>query len=102
MAIYELGPRVLGPDGPSRTRDKDDAAEKKAVTSVRPTERMDRVEISDEARAMATQGGASQRPVSTLSAERLEEIRERIDSGAYDTPEMAEEVARRLLVSGDL
>jgi hypothetical protein len=58
---------------------------------------MDRVEISDEGRALSSQSG-----ISSLSPDRMMEIQHRIESGTYDTPDMAEEVARRLLISGDL
>lgn len=37
-----------------------------------------------------------------LSEERIAEIRARIASGAYNGPEVAAEIARRLLESGDL
>ena len=37
-----------------------------------------------------------------FSVVRVAELRDWIDSGAYDNPDMAEEVARRLLISGDL
>jgi len=36
-----------------------------------------------------------------LPADRVAELRERIRGGAYDTPEAADEVARRLLAGGD-
>ena len=41
-------------------------------------------------------------PRGTLSEERLMEMRRRIEAGYHDTPEVAEEVARRLRASGDL
>jgi hypothetical protein len=68
---------------------------------VAPVERPDRVELSPEARAMAARldesGGADE-----LTPERISELRQRIRDGVYDSPAMADEVARRLLDSGDL
>jgi hypothetical protein len=55
---------------------------------------------SDESRrnAAAIEGDAR----SELSGEHVVEIRQRIRDGAYDTFEVADQVARRLLNSGDL
>jgi hypothetical protein len=38
----------------------------------------------------------------TLSPERLRELRRMIEAREYDRPEMIDEVARRILVRGDL
>lgn len=102
MSIYELGPSLFGPNGPGRVREKEDSAKKEAASESSQEARGDRVEISNEGRALSSQAGISEATISTLTAERLEEIQQRIDSGTYDTPDMAEEVARRLLISGDL
>jgi anti-sigma28 factor (negative regulator of flagellin synthesis) len=72
----------------------------KPLAPAAPAPPVDRVEISEAGRAMTLrddpEGGRE------LSPERLEQLRERIRSGAYDDPAMALEVARRLLGSGDL
>lgn len=57
--------------------------------------RGDQVDISEAARALASQhtrGG--------LTPERIREIRQQIERGAYNAVEVAEEVARRLLKAG--
>jgi anti-sigma28 factor (negative regulator of flagellin synthesis) len=59
--------------------------------------RADRVEISEEARERALSAADS-----SLSAERLEEIRQRIDDGTYDTPEVLDAVARAMIERGDV
>jgi len=46
-------------------------------------------------------GVASERAARTPSRQ-MDEIRARIQDGTYDSPEMAESVARRILESGDL
>lgn len=64
--------------------------------------RSDRVEISQEGRVLSanTQDGLEE--AEGLSQRVLEEIQKRIDDGTYDSPEVAEEVARQMLNSGDL
>ena len=59
------------------------------------TTRVDTVEISDAGRAKAAESTSTRSP-------RLQEIRERILRGAYDTDVVVAEVARRILDRGDL
>jgi hypothetical protein len=56
--------------------------------------RADRVEISEAGRAMAAQGA--------LSPERVADVRQKVAAGAYNTMEVAAEVARRMIARGDL
>jgi anti-sigma28 factor (negative regulator of flagellin synthesis) len=58
----------------------------------------DTVTFSDEARALAS--GTSTRAAS--STERVEDVKQRVLMGAYNTAEMAGEVAKRILQRGDL
>lgn len=60
----------------------------------------DRVEISTEGRLLAARLEAD--APKALTTERVTEIRDRIDSGMYDTPEVAAAVARNLLARGEL
>jgi len=46
--------------------------------------------------------GAGSADSETLSVERVEQIRTRIDAGTYDSREVQEDVARRILDAGDL
>jgi len=62
-------------------------------------ERADRVDISPEGRELAARLLDEGREAAET---RLRDIRARIDSGVYDDPSMAEEVARRLVDSGEL
>ena len=57
------------------------------------------VEISDAGRALAAREGDGRRG---LDPARAAQIRGRVLSGAYDTLEVVDAVARRLLDSGDL
>ena len=66
----------------------------------RERSRSDKVEISDAGRALAAHGEGT---TSTgLDPARAERIRGRILSGAYDTLDVVDAVARRLLGTGDL
>ncbi len=58
----------------------------------------DTVSFSDEARALAS--GSSTRAAS--SSERVEDVKQRILMGAYNTTEMAGEVAKRILQRGEI
>jgi hypothetical protein len=55
--------------------------------------RVDSVDVSSEAKALASESRVSE---SSLSAERLKEIGERLASGYYDRREVIEHVARRV------
>ncbi|MBV9774881.1 MAG: flagellar biosynthesis anti-sigma factor FlgM [Gemmatimonadetes bacterium] len=62
--------------------------------------RTDRIELSPEARALAArldEPGAEE-----LTPERIAQLRQRIQDGVYDSPELADAVAQRILESGDL
>ena len=59
----------------------------------------DQVEISDAARALAEKGGPEALP---FTEARASEVKERLESGFYERPEVIEETAKRLLDSGDL
>lgn len=63
-------------------------------------DRQDRVEISEEGRALAAQEEV--RTDGSLDAERVLELRRWIQSGGYDDPQVVDRIARRLLESGDL
>ncbi len=65
-----------------------------------PAPKRDSVEISAEGRAKAA--SATPDVPASLSSERAEEIRSKILSGAYNSAEMAGEVAKKILKSGDL
>lgn len=72
-----------------------------ATQPVAPVTRTDRVQISDAGRAMAAQMGEAQE-AGALDPARAAEIRQRILTGAYNSVDMASDVARNILGSGDL
>jgi hypothetical protein len=84
-----------GPIRPDGARnDRGSVTDKTEQGSVSTT-RVDTVEISDAGRAKAAESTSTRSP-------RLQEIRERILRGAYDTDVVVAEVARRILDRGDL
>jgi len=59
------------------------------------------VELSSEGRALAARLAES-KDEKGLTAGRATEIQARIDAGVYDDVSVAQEVARRIMASGDL
>jgi negative regulator of flagellin synthesis FlgM len=103
MHIY---PKNLGPISPETARPSQpaDAPERAQVRPVAPVpgaaERSDKVEISDAGRALAARTDGTDS--AGLDPARAARIRGRILSGAYDTLEVVDAVARRLLDTGDV
>ncbi|MBV9880267.1 MAG: flagellar biosynthesis anti-sigma factor FlgM [Gemmatirosa sp.] len=58
----------------------------------------DSVQISDAGRALATGGTSGS---SSLSAERVAELRKRVLEGAYNSTHVVDQVAKRILERGD-
>lgn len=67
-------------------------------------ERADSVEISDAGRSLAAELPPT--PVregdGELTSEQVEQLRARVEQGVFDRPEVIDEVAARLLSSGDV
>ena len=103
MQIYPKHTGLLSPDAAHSTQPAD-APERAAVSPVVPTpssnDRSDKVQISDAGRALAARG--SDLAAADLDPARAATVRHRILSGAYDTVQVVDAVARRLLASGDL
>jgi anti-sigma28 factor (negative regulator of flagellin synthesis) len=96
MTIRDVLISHLRANGPSQVRALRNPKEKDSERAPLQ-DRSDRVELSEEGQAMASEAAQE-----GLSPERLDEIVQRMEDGTYDTEAMAEEVARRLLSSGDL
>lgn len=60
----------------------------------------DRVEISDEGRALAAANTHGRD--GALSPERVSELRQRVLAGAYNSVQVVDEIARRMLDRGDI
>ncbi|MEP6493436.1 MAG: hypothetical protein ABJF01_12205 [bacterium] len=101
MQIYPKNPGAVRPE--STRTSPIDTPDRDSVKSVAPTpsstDRSDKVEISNAGRALAARDGSSP---AALDSARTTAIRGRVLNGAYDTLEVVDAVARRLLDSGDL
>jgi anti-sigma28 factor (negative regulator of flagellin synthesis) len=91
-----------GPQRPDRVREVTTQPvgprERRGARTPSQIEKHDRVEISDAGRAKASH--VEQTTPNT--PERLNEIRRRVLTGAYDTDAVVGEVARRILDRGDV
>ncbi len=77
------------------------AASQGPVDAVAPTRAGDAVQISDAGLALSA-GGETQQSSSQLDPARAEQIRSNILTGAYNSLESADKVARAVIRSGDL
>jgi negative regulator of flagellin synthesis FlgM len=62
--------------------------------------RRDSVQISDTARSLASRADAEQRAM--LDPERVAELRRKVYEGAYNSLDVVDQVARRILTRGEL
>ena len=107
MRISSTGADFIRPDQTReiQQRSSDESAAKKAVSQPAVSvERSDKVEISEAARQLAASGGAHEASAarSELTPERLAAIREKILKGAYNSIDVVDQVARKMLASGDI
>lgn len=80
---------------------KPETSSRQSITQAAAT-RNDQVQISDAGRTLAAQMESKDGVRGSLSTERVAEIRQRILEGAYNSVEVVEEVARRMLQRGDI
>jgi hypothetical protein len=103
MQIYPKGTGSIRPET-AQSSQPAGVADSDAARAVSPTpsslDRTDKVSISDAGRALAARDGGPDGAV--LDPNRASQIRDRVLNGAYDTLEVVDAVARRLLDSGDL
>ncbi len=98
--IGSSGP--VRPERASAVPDERDGADRvQRLSRVQPR---DRVEISERGRALAARQElvAWLQAETGMSADAVAELLARVDEGAYNSPTIVREVARRLLQSGDL
>jgi len=103
MPIDRIGPDpIRSPDPrPARGAYRTEGEGTPVVRGKDVASRADRVEISDEGRLLAARLDQAQ-GTETSPPEWVEAIRAKIAEGAYDTPEVIEDVARKILARGDL
>jgi negative regulator of flagellin synthesis FlgM len=80
------------------------ASKEGAAQPASAVERSDKVQISDAGRRLAAQAGEASAATASpeLTPERIAEFRQKILSGAYNSVEVVEQVARKMLASGDI
>ncbi|MEX2570313.1 MAG: flagellar biosynthesis anti-sigma factor FlgM [Gemmatimonadota bacterium] len=100
MKIYGNSSEVLRSDQARELQKSGNNRKESAPQPASPVDRGDKVQISDAGRALAAKAASG--PRGELSAERVEQVRERIISGAYNSLEVVDQVARKLMASGDL
>jgi len=94
MSIDGIRNNPLGPGRAREARETDrPGGREESGASEPPLNRSDSVEISSVGRDLAS---------GSLDPERVAELRENIRQGRYDQPGVAEDVARRILASGDV
>lgn len=93
-----IDPNALGAVKPGAAERSAPVSRPDAVSSTPERAKQDSVSFSDEARALAS--GTSTR--AAASSELVEDVKQRVLLGAYNTAEMAGEVARRILQRGDI
>jgi hypothetical protein len=101
MRINETNPEYLRSDQLKGVRGGAEGGPKDAPQPTGPVTRTDKVQISDAGRALAAQA-APEDSSAELSPERAAEIRQRILQGAYDSLDVVDQVARRMLAQGDI
>lgn len=103
MAINPTQAAHIQPDRLSDSRTVRRGAETRgSVPPAAEVNRTDKVEISEQGRALAERLAAQSKAADALPTDRVEELRTKLRSGAYDAPGVVEEVARRIAHSGDL
>ncbi|HEX3868006.1 MAG TPA: hypothetical protein VHV78_14690 [Gemmatimonadaceae bacterium] len=108
MQIYSKTAGAVTPDT-TKASQSVDTVDAPSVQSAAPTpaatDRSDKVQISDAGRALAARGSDSASDAqssSGLDPAKADRIRGRILSGAYNTLDVVDTVARRVMSSGDL
>lgn len=99
MHINKIAAGVVGPDALQRAQQV--TSPQAPVDPVSPVRGADAVQISDAGFALANDGTAKQASA-PLDPQRADQIRSSILSGAYNSLEMADHVARAVIRSGDL
>ena len=93
-----LRPAATRPVGGAQGPSTDASAAQPTKTSGTSAGRSDSVQISDAGRALATGGPSG---TGSLSAERVAELRKRVLEGAYNSANVVDQVAKRILERGD-
>lgn len=92
-------PVASRPVGGAQAPSADASSSQPSKPAAPSTGRSDSVQISDAGRALATGAPSS---AGSLSAERVAELRKRVLEGAYNSANVVDQVAKRILERGDV
>lgn len=99
MHVNKIAGDMIRTDAVQRVQEP--ATSQTPVEPVAPVRAADAVQISGAGLALA-RGGATRQPASSLDPRRADQIRSSILSGAYNSLEMIDQVARAVIRSSDL
>lgn len=102
MRIHGKVPEVVPMDVAKNVRPVGAAAGQEGQPASAAPQRADRVQISDAGRARAAHATEQDTAAEALSPERHASIRQSVLEGAYNSVQVVDEVARRILARGDL
>ena len=105
MRINGTGADVIRPDQAREIQRSQGEGSAKKAAAPQPAPavpRGDKVEISDAARKLAQGVEGPSAAGGELAPERVALIREKILSGAYNSLDVVEQVAKKMLASGDI
>lgn len=101
MDIRDIRPDPAGPASPVQPAREDARRPMGEPADRDDTRGDDRVDISEHGRALS-RSLPETTPSGTLPPDRLIDVRRRVQARFYDRPEIAEEVARRIIERGDV
>jgi hypothetical protein len=102
MSIHDLAASHLRAGNSLRPKELNGSRAREGPAAVPEPKSPDKIEISAEAKLLAAQAEEAPEEKQEISQEAVMQIRRWIDDGFYDLPTTVEEVARRILESGDL
>jgi hypothetical protein len=102
MTIHDLASSHLRAGNTLRPKELNGSKEKDGPKPVAEVRGPDKVEISEEAKLLALQIESEVKEQKELLEAQVLQIQRWIDDGFYDLPTTVEEVARRIMASGDL
>ncbi|MEO7363595.1 MAG: flagellar biosynthesis anti-sigma factor FlgM [Gemmatimonadaceae bacterium] len=103
----KINSSIFDPLRPDRTTSTDSTSATRAGGNAQPvspvapvSSRRDSVQISDSARTLASRAESNER--AQLDPARVSELRKKVYEGAYNSLDVVDQVARRILTRGDI
>lgn len=103
----KINSSIFDPLRPDRSTPTDSTSAARAGGAAKPVSptapasvRRDSVQISDSARTLASRAESDER--AQMEPERVAELRKKVYEGAYNSLDVVDQVARRILTRGDI